>query len=135
VGLVAQWMRGTTEWVTGARSNGTLTSTAALVEDDFDARFLLLTRKLGALHRIALRYDDFAIARPAATPVLRSDRGHAWTLSYRFEPAGRLAVGVEWLRLASRRDLWPAFYGAPRSAVEAQLRLQMSVRLGTHQAR
>jgi hypothetical protein len=89
----------------------------------------LLTRKVGAKQRFAVRYDQFETERPASVPVLHSDEGHAWTLSYRIEPTERFSGGVEWLRIESRRDLWPVFYSTAREQTEDQLRLQVSYRL------
>ncbi len=91
---------------------------------------MLLTRKWGDAHRVSLRRDDFGIVRPAWTPALHADDGHAWTLSYRYERSERFSGGVEWLRIQSQRDLWPYFYGVPARATEDQLRLQFAVRLG-----
>ena len=130
LGLVAQALRGETYWIVGASQNGTLSPFARLVEDRFAARFVMLTRKLGDAHRLALRYDTFSITRPDAVPPLESDSGHAWTLSYRLAPmTGRFSGGIEWLRIDSQRDLWPMFYGTPRDQTEDQLRLQLSFRL------
>lgn len=125
VGLISQWMRGDTDWVSGARPDGTTVPNPSVVTDDFDAWFVLLTRKWGSRHRIAVRYDDFGIVRPAWTPVLTSDEGDAWTVSYRYEPSARIELGVEWLEIASRRDLWPFFYDSPRAATERQVRLEL----------
>ena len=130
LGLIAQWMRGDTYWVSGAFPDGTYTPTAHVVVDDFTAKFLLLTRKWGEAHRVSLRYDEFGIVRPESVPVLHADEGHAWTLSYRYERNERFGGGVEWLRIQSQRDLWPYFYGVPARATEDQLRLQFAVRLG-----
>jgi hypothetical protein len=130
LGLVAQWLRGETYWLSGARQNGTLAPGARFVEDEFAAGFVMLTRQFGGMHRVALRYDTFSIVRPDAVPELYSDDGHAWTLSYRLEPTERFSGGVEWLRIDSQRDLWPLFYSAPRAQTEDQLRLQFSVRVG-----
>ena len=62
----------------------------------------MLTRKLGATQRLALRYDTFSIERPAAVPEFYSDEGDAWTLSYRIEPTQRFSGGIEWLRIDSQ---------------------------------
>jgi hypothetical protein len=99
------------------------------VRDELESTFVLLTRTFGAKQRLALRYDTFSIERPAAVPVLRSDRGHAWTVSYRLEPTKRLSGGIEWLRIDSQRDLWPMFYATAHSNTEDQLRVQVSYRL------
>jgi hypothetical protein len=129
LGLVAQWMDGRTEWLTAALPDGTRLPISEYAQDKFASRFLMLTRTLGEHHRLAVRYDRFETERPAAVPVLRSDDGHAWTLSYRIDATERFSGGVEWLRIDSRRDLWPMFYATPQSNTEDQLRLQLSYRL------
>jgi hypothetical protein len=129
LGLVYQWMDGTTEWLTAALPNGMRLPMSEHVHDRFYSQFVLLTRKLAANQRIAVRYDTFETERPAAVPVLYSDEGSAWTLSYRIEPTERFSGGIEWLRLESERDLWPAFYNTAREQTEDQLRLQLSYRL------
>lgn len=129
LGLVMQRLDGATEWVPGARADGTLEPWAFFAHDEIESRFMLLTRRLGSAQRLTLRYDTFSIERPAAVPVLRADRGHAWTLSYRIEPTERLSGGVEWLRIDSRRDVLPLFYATPAAQTEHQLRLQFSYRL------
>jgi hypothetical protein len=128
-GVIFQWMDGTTEWLTAALPNGTRLPMSEYVSDRFQSRFVLLTRKLGARQRLALRYDTFSTERPAAVPMLDSDDGHAWTVSYRIEPTARFSGGVEWLRIDSRRDLWPLFYNTAPEQTEDQLRLQLSYRL------
>lgn len=125
-GFVAQWMSGSTYWISRAWPDGTLRPGWKFVDDHFSSRFLLLTRKLGAANRVTLRRDTFDVERVG----LESDKGHAWTLSYRIEPKGRFHGGVEWLRIVSERGAWPRFYGLPRRQSEEQLRLQVSYRLG-----
>jgi hypothetical protein len=129
LGLIVQSMAGTTEWLTAALPNGMRMPISEHVRDEFESTFVMLTRKLGGNHRLAMRYDTFSIERPAATPVLYSDDGHAWTLSYRVEASERLSGGIEWLRVESRRDLWPMFYNTAPDQTEDQLRLQLSYRL------
>jgi hypothetical protein len=129
VGLVAQWLDGATEWLTAALPNGNRMPISEYVHDELESRFMLLTRKFGVAHRVSLRYDTFSLVRPAAEPILYSDRGHAWTLSYRIEPTKRISGGVEWLRIDSRRDVLPMFYATSPEHTEDQLRLQLSYRL------
>jgi hypothetical protein len=129
LGLVAQRMDGTTDWLSSALPNGTRLPDSQYVQDDFASRFVLLTRQFGAEHRVSLRYDTFSIERPAAVPVLHSDAGHAWTLSYRIEASERFSGGIEWLRVESRRDLLPLFYSTAPAQTEDQLRLEFSYRL------
>ena len=129
VGLVVQWMDGATEWLTAAQPDGTRLPISEYAHDEFESKSVMLTRRLGATQRLALRYDTFSTERPAEVPVLHSDQGHAWTLSYRIEPTRRFSGGIEWLRIESRRDIWPMFYAMPQAQTEDQLRLQFSYRL------
>jgi hypothetical protein len=129
VGLITQWMDGTTEWLTAALPNGTRLPISQYAHDRFESQFLMLTRQFAGKHRVAVRYDTFSIERPAAVPVLHSDDGDAWTLSYRIEPTQRFSGGVEWLRIDTHRDFWPTFYGLPPDQSEDQVRVQFSYRL------
>lgn len=136
IGLIAQWMRGRTAWVVGAEPSGVLRPSAKLVHDGFDAKFLLVTKRLARGHRLTLRYDRFAIERDEPAPALVADNGHAWTLAYRYEPVARsLSIGAEWLEISSERDLWSAFYGLPHNAEERQFRLGLSLGLDTRERR
>lgn len=128
VGLVLQWLDGETYWFIRTTTEGTLTPLSSLVKDEFEARFALLTKLFRNRHRLSLRYDRFDMSR---NPDLNIDSGHAWTLAYRFDTAQRIAWSLEWLSIASSRDLWTTFYGLPSSARERQLRMQMNLRLGT----
>jgi hypothetical protein len=101
-----------------------------VVEDEFEAKYMMLTRLWRSAHRVSLRYDRFSIDRENPAPQFAGDEGHAWTVSYRYEPNERFSGGVEWLGIWSQRDIWPLFYGVPRQAEEDQLRLQFSFRLG-----
>ena len=132
VGLMSQWMRGSTDWLIGANSDGTLKASSHLVVDEFESKYLMLTRKWRDRHRVSMRYDTFGMDRPASGRV--SDLGHAWTLSYRFEPNDRFSGGIGWLEIQSDRELWTR-YGLPRQARENQLRLQFSMRLVTPASR
>jgi hypothetical protein len=130
LGLLAQWLDGETYWIAGGRPDGTLSFGAELVEDGFDAKFLMLTRAFHGNHRVSVRYDDFEVARREAAPEFVSDSGSAWTLAYRYERSARVSGGLEWLSISSRRDPWGYFYFVPERATERQLRLQVTLRLG-----
>lgn len=126
-GLIAQWLRGDTTWLTATTPGGDTTPFTELVADRIESKFLLLTRLVRGAHRFSIRYDDFAVHRDEPPPALESDAGSAWTLAYRFErPA--FDVGVEWLEIASRRDLWPEFYAAAPRAEERMIRVQLALR-------
>jgi hypothetical protein len=124
-GLVAQWMTGHTDWLIATTPTGMTTPATELVDDRFESMFLLLTKRLGEVHRLTVRYDDFEYTR---APDSVFDRGKAWTFGYRYDPGGRVAVGVEWSAIDSRRDLWTEFYGAPHEMRERQVRFEVTFR-------
>ena len=126
VGLVAQWQRGDTDWLTFTTAAGTTMPETELVTDEFEARFLLLTRSIGTRHQLSLRRDEFTVWRPGE---LTADDGHALTLAYRCTVTPRITTGIEWLEIESTRDLWPMLYGQSGNSAEEEL-LQLSVRLG-----
>lgn len=126
IGLVAQWLSGDTRWLIATTPTGLRTPATELVHDDFDAKFLLLTKTIADVHRLTLRYDDFGYERTTGEIL---DSGHAWTLGYRHDAGGRLAVSLEGLLIDSGRDLWTEFYALPRATGEGQLRLQVLLRL------
>lgn len=127
IGLIAQWMSGTTDWIQGAGSDGTISAFAEFVRDEFDSRFLMLTRLVHGSHRVSVRYDEFEMYRDGSAPRTYSDDGHAWTLGYRYERTKQLSGGVEWLEIDSHRDLW-SFYSPVLDATERQLRVQVTYR-------
>jgi hypothetical protein len=126
LGLVAQWQRGDTDWLTYTTDTGATMPQTALVTDEFEARFLLLTREFGERHRLSLRRDDFYIWRPGD---ISSDDGYATTLSYAYSASRRVETAIEWLEIESTRDLWPALYGQASDYAEESV-LQLSVKLG-----
>jgi hypothetical protein len=89
----------------------------------------MLTKRFANGHRVSLRYDTFDMHREETG--LNIDRGHAWTIGYRFETTRAIGWAFEWLSIESTRELWPNFYDSPATARERQLRLQMNFRLGS----
>jgi hypothetical protein len=126
VGLVAQKQRGDTDWLTYTTDTGaTMPGLTALVTDEFDASFVLLTKTLGDRHRVSLRRDDFYVWRPGD---ITSDEGYATTLAWSLAIGSRIETRVEWLEIESTRDLWPILYGQSGDSAEEEL-LQLGVRL------
>jgi hypothetical protein len=126
-GLMSQWMTGATYWLIAVTPTGMRTPATRLVDDEFDASFFMLTKRLSSPHRVSVRYDTFDFAREAMD--LTIDSGQGWTVAYEYEATSSLALAFEWLTIESTRDLWPMFYGLQRDATERQLRLKLSYRL------
>jgi len=122
VGLIAQWMSGTTivgPWIGGARA----------ATDDFDAAFLMATRAFGP-HRASLRYDDFSLTQVDPTPDDNDlERGHAWTASYAYAFTPRLGLTAEWMTIETRHDGWMGMY-LFTDARESLSRVALSWRFG-----
>ena len=122
VGLVAQWLDGRTAM--GPRLSG-----PRVVDADFNAYFVLLTKPI-ASHRVSLRFDDFSITDNDDTPLDdNSESGHGWLVGYRYSSSPRLAVDVEWLEVDSERPA-RAYFGQSPVSKERLVQLQVSVRLG-----
>lgn len=127
IGLLAQWMRGATYWFIRTGPNGSLSALSSLVRDDFDARYVLVTKRIANRHRVTLRHDRFDMHRVDEIDI---DSGHAWTLAYQFEIDSRMSVAAEYLEIRSHRDIWRDFYEVPPAAHEQQWRLTWRLRLG-----
>ena len=130
MGLVTQWLRGQTEWIIGATAEGSLLEGSRLVSDDFDARFILLTRPLRDRHAVSIRYDHFDYRRRGETPAVVPDKGHAWTIAYRYRSSPRLAVMLEWLEIESARDLNGILFDAAKDARESLLQMRITLKAG-----
>jgi hypothetical protein len=126
-GLMSQWMAGATYWLIAVTPTGTRTPATRLVDDEFDASFLMLTKRLATPHRVSVRYDTFDFVREDVDMTI--DSGHAWTVAYEYEATSSLALAFEWLTIDSTRELWPTFYGLPPEATERQFRLRLNYRL------
>ena len=123
VGLIAQWMAGTTivgPWIDGARA----------ATDDFDAAFVLLTRSFDD-HRASLRYDDFSLTLDDSTPLDNDlERGHAWTAGYSYAFTTRLGITAEWMRIETEHGGWMGDW-LFHSARESLARVDLRWRFGT----
>lgn len=126
VGLVTQWMHGKTGWLILTTSDGMRTPGTVYVDDTYDSRFLLLTKRINDKHRVSLRHDSFDFTRPGG---LNIDAGSAITLGYEYRLGSRITLAAEWLSIQSKRDLWPMFYDVSDRHTENQLQLQLNVEL------
>jgi hypothetical protein len=121
MGLVAQWMRGTT-------AMGPIVNGARAVDNAFASNYVLLTKRMGA-HRLSARYDDFEVVDRDTMPLDdNGESGRAWTAAYRYEHSERWALHMEWLRVTSTRPSW-AYFGLPVRGTEDLLQMRLAVRL------
>jgi hypothetical protein len=122
VGLIAQWMHGTTivgPWIGQARA----------ATDHFDAGFLMATRAFGP-HRASLRYDDFSLSAVDPTSDDNDlERGHAWAASYGYAFTPRLGITAEWMQIDTRHGGWMGAF-LFTSAHESLSRVGLTWRFG-----
>jgi hypothetical protein len=120
VGLVAQWLRGSTVW-------GYFLDGVRFVDADFTAVFVLLTRRFER-HRVSLRYDRFEITENDSFPMdANGEVGRGWTAAYAFDVSEKLAIAAEWLSIRSERPAWE-YFGLSPARTETQLQLQARLR-------
>ena len=123
IGLVAQWMFGSTVMGPVMFPNG-----ARSVDVEFDSKFALLTREFGK-HRVSLRFDEFDVTQNDST---REDNnpedGHAWTLSYQVGLSEKVSLATEWLSIKTHHCGW-VYYGISPTATETQFSVSLKLRL------
>ncbi len=123
VGLIAQWMQGSTVW--GRYSNG-----VRAVDADFYSGFLLLTKSLNR-HRLTLRFDRFDVSENDDFPLdENSEYGHAWTLGYQYKATDYATLATEWLQIESKRDAWQ-YFGLAARQIETQLQISLRLRFAS----
>ena len=121
IALIGQRMRGDTDWISPPSADGSISPSMRIVIDEFDSAFLMLSRKFGQRQRLSFRIEQFDIWRPGE---LEADHGRARTLAWIYQYSDRLRIDAEWLRIISRRDLWPDYYAiTARAATESMLQL------------
>jgi len=112
LGLIVQWLDGST--VMGPVMSPPAAPGYHVVDNDFDAAFVLLTRKQGA-QRWSLRVDSFSVDDNDRIPLDdNSESGDAITLAWRYEPDASWLVGAEWQTLDVDRPAF-AYFGRPVS--------------------
>jgi len=125
LGLIAQWMRGTTAMgpVIGAGKR--------VVDDDFVASFIMLTRRSNDM-RVSVRIDDFKVDDRDILPNDdNNESGRAITLAYVQQLSSTLSMTVEWQRIASTRPA-RAYFDLPPELTEQQLRAQLRWQISSH---
>ncbi|HSG58568.1 MAG TPA: hypothetical protein VLA06_03480 [Woeseiaceae bacterium] len=122
VGLISQWLVG--ETVMGPFIRG-----AHVVDNGFESNFVLLTKAFDR-HRVSARYDDFEVTEIDQVPLDENrERGHAWTLAYRFQATEKLGFAAEWLEIRTHRPAW-AYNDLATTRTERQLQLSLQLRFG-----
>jgi len=121
VGLIAQWMFGST--VMGP----VMPDGAHAVDTEFNSYFMLLTRSFGR-HRVSARYDNFDVTQSDGTPEDNNpESGFAWTVGYRYGFSDTFTLAGEWLRIRTHRCAL-VYYGLDPTVTERQFQLTLKTR-------
>lgn len=115
---IAQWLSGRTELAPGGRT----------LAWPFNARYVLLSRRIARRHALSVRYDRFEVESRNAEPDGQQS-GHAWTAAYVLDPGKGWTVTLEWLRVTSSSYSWSEYPGraGPRTDTQAQLSIRYAL--------
>ncbi len=118
--LIAQWLAGHTE----------IAPRAGSLEWPFDARYVLLSRRIGSHHMLSVRYDDFQVdSRNAEADG--EQNGHAFTAAYVFDTGRSWAATLEWLRVTSSSYNQSEYLDRPGPLTDTQVQLALRYALGS----
>jgi hypothetical protein len=120
IGLVAQWMSGSTVM-------GTVIDDTRAVDVEYYSYFALLTRTF-ANHRVSVRYDHFDVSQNDQTfEDNNPENGHAWTLAYQYSFSDKFTLATEWLSIKTHHCAW-VYYGISPTATERQTQVTLRLR-------
>jgi hypothetical protein len=118
--LIAQWLAGRTE----------IAPPASALEWPFDARYALLSRRLGSRHMLSVRYDRYEVeSRNAEADGAQS--GHAWTAAYVFDSGRSWTATLEWLRVTGSSYSQSEELGRPGPLTDTQVQLAIRYALAS----
>lgn len=118
--VIAQWLRGHTEIAPGGD----------VLDWPFNARYLLLSKRLGSRQRLSVRYDRFLVESRNSEPD-GEQSGHAWTVAYIFDPGKNWSLTLEGLRVTSSSYSWGEELGRPGPVTDIQVQLAVRYALGS----
>jgi hypothetical protein len=117
--VIAQWLSGQTEIAPGGHT----------LEWPFDARYVLLSKRIATRHAFSMRYDRFEIE--SRNPQADGQQsGHAWTAAYLFDAGKDWRVTLEWLRVTSNSYSGSEDLSRPGPVTDTQVQLAIRYVLG-----
>ncbi|MDA0706222.1 MAG: hypothetical protein O2907_03685 [Proteobacteria bacterium] len=123
VGVIAQWMTGSTVMGDVLYSNG-----AHAVDVEYDSYFALLSKQSGR-HRLSLRYDNFEVTQNDNTREDNNpENGYALTLAWQLSLADKLNLVAEWISIKTHHCGW-VYYDLEPTETETQFQLSLRLRL------
>ena len=118
--VIAQWMAGHTE----------ITPRGGTLDWPFNARYVLLSKRIARRHALSVRYDRFAVeSRNAKADGEQS--GHAWTAAYVFDAGKGWTLTAEWLRVTGNSYDWSEDLDHAGPVTDTQAQLSIRYALGS----
>jgi len=118
--LIAQWMAGRTQ----------IAPRTGALDWPFEARYALLSKRLGRHHLLSARYDLFEVDSHNAEQVGRQN-GHCLTMAYVFDPGRRWTATLEWLRVTSNAYSRGEYLDRAGPVTDTQVQLALRYSLGS----
>lgn len=118
--LIAQWLGGETE----------IAPRAGALKWPFNARYVLLSKRIAAHHMLSARYDRFEVDS-RNVEADGEENGHAWTAAYVFDSGRSWTMTLEWLRVTSRSYYQSEDLGYPGPLTGTQVQLAFRYALGS----
>jgi hypothetical protein len=118
--MIAQWMAGQTEIAPGGHT----------LEWPFNARYVLLSKRLTSRQALTVRYDRFQVESRNAEEI-GEQSGHAWTVAYLFDAGRDWRLTLEWLRVRSSSYSWSEDESLPGPVTDNQVQLSIRYALGS----
>ncbi|HEV7135553.1 MAG TPA: hypothetical protein VGN43_02880 [Steroidobacteraceae bacterium] len=118
--LIAQWMAGRTE----------IAPLTGPLEWPFNARYALLSKRIGRHHLLSARYDRFEVDSRNARED-GQENGHCFTAAYTFDPGSRWTATLEWLRVTSNSYSQSEYLKSDGPLTDTQIQLAFRYALGS----
>lgn len=118
--LITQWLSGHTE----------IAPRGWQLDWPFNARYVLLSKRVGSHHMLTARYDRFEVDS-LNTEADGSQSGHAWTAAYVFDSGKSWTVTLEYLRVTSGSYNASEELDNPAPLTDTQVQLAIRYALGS----
>ncbi|HEX5208754.1 MAG TPA: hypothetical protein VFW10_13320 [Steroidobacteraceae bacterium] len=118
--VIAQWLSGQTA----------IAPRGSDLDWPFDARYLLLSKRVGSRQRLSVRYDRFRVESRNVEPD-GEQSGHGWTVAYMFNPGKSWSLTLEGLRVTSNSYIWGEEQSHPGPVTDTQVQLAVRYALGS----
>jgi hypothetical protein len=97
----------------------------------FNARYALLSKRIGRHHLLSARYDRFEVDSRNTEEEDGRENGHCLTVAYVFDPGRRWTATLEWLRVTSNSYSRGEYLDRAGPVTDTQVQLAFRYSLGS----